>query len=428
MKYQALPGFRDFHPELMAARNHVFAAWRRVARAWGFEEYDGPPLEPLELYVEKSGEEIVGQLFNFTDKGGRDVAMRPEMTPTVVRMLGGKIKGMPLPARWFSTPQLFRYEKQQRGRLREHFQLNMDIVGEASILADADLLCAALAVLEELGFSSRDVVARVSDRRLLRSSLLHLGVREPDLATAYNIVDKVEREPRDHCLERLVGLGVSPSDADEILGLTDLSLDDLRERMSGNEDVAAVLTELDSYFDAVNRLGFGDWVVFDMKIVRGLAYYTGTVFEIFDRKGELRAICGGGRYDQLFELLTGIDMPALGFGFGDVVLTELLSDRGLLPELEPAAEVIVIGVDDTVRPEALEIVASLRGEGIATVYPYRSIGVGKALKKAATSGVRLAVIVGPDELAAGRVSVKTLSDGSERSVARADLAAAIART
>lgn len=416
-KHASLPGFRDFHPEEMARRTQIMAAWREVARRYGFEEYDGPPLESLELYIEKSGPEIVNQLFNFTDKGGRDVALRPEMTPTLVRMLGTKIKGLPRPVRWFSTPQLFRYEKQQRGRLREHFQLNMDIIGEESVVADADLLSAALEVLRVLGLTASDVVARVSDRRLLHAALVELGVTEENLAVAYNVIDKVERDPREVCLERLGAIGLDRERAEKALGLTDMTLEQFAAAHPGNEVIAKVVEDLRVFFAALDSLGFGDWVKFDMKIVRGLAYYTGVVFEIFDRKGELRAICGGGRYDKLFSALAGVDVPALGFGFGDVVLGELLKDRGLAATASRSLDAMVIAIDDASREAALKTVAALRGAGLAVIYPYRTGGVGKAMKAASASGVRDTIMIGPDETARGVMKVKRMADGEEREMA-----------
>ncbi|MGH9458437.1 MAG: histidine--tRNA ligase [Thermoanaerobaculia bacterium] len=417
-KHRALPGFRDFYPDEMARREQIFEAWTEVARRYGFELYDGPPLEALELYIEKSGPEIVGQLFNFTDKGGRDVALRPEMTPTLVRMLGARIKGMPRPVRWASMPQLFRYEKQQRGRLREHFQLNMDIVGEESVLADADLLAAALEVLRRLGLEADDVVARVSDRRLLQAVLLAEGVAEKDLPIAYNVIDKVERDPRGALVARLGELGLDENRAAKVLDLTTLSLAELRARYPGS---AEILDRLDAYFGALDALGFGPWVMFDMKIVRGLAYYTGIVFEIFDRKGELRAICGGGRYDDLFKSLTDVDVPALGFGFGDVVLGELLKDRKLDRAQQPPPEVVVIGVNEEVRDHALAIVARLRAAGKATIFPYRAGGVGKALKAASAAGIKTALVIGPDEVAKGEIVVRDLAAGEERRMRIDDL-------
>ena len=412
-KFASLPGFRDFYPEEMVRRNQIMNAWRDVARRYGFEEYDGPPLEATELYIEKSGPEIVNQLFNFTDKGGREVAMRPEMTPTLARMLGAKIKGLPRPVRWFSMPQLFRYEKQQRGRLREHFQLNMDIVGDESVLADADLLAAALDVMRTLGLAAEDVVARISDRRLLTNVLLHSGVSQENLATAYNVVDKIEREPREVLSKRLQELGLAAERADEILAMTDLDLAQIRAKYGADEEIAKVLDQLDRYFAALNALGFGPWVRFDMKIVRGLAYYTGIVFELFDRKGELRAICGGGRYDNLFGSLAGVDVPSLGFGMGDVVLGELLKDRKLTATQVRAVDFYVIAVNDEVVNDAIAIAGKLRVKGHSVIYPFKTSGVGKGLKAATAAGAREAIVVGPDELKEGKIVVRNLAGGTE---------------
>ncbi|HXI12640.1 MAG TPA: histidine--tRNA ligase [Thermoanaerobaculia bacterium] len=408
-RHSSLPGFRDFFPEEMARRNQIFRAWRDVARRYGFDEYDGPPLESLELFVAKSGPEIVNQLFNFTDKGGREVALRPEMTPTLVRMLGSKIKGLPRPVRWFSTPQLFRYEKQQRGRLREHFQLNMDIVGEDSVLADADLLAAALNVLTDLGLESGDVIARYSDRRLLQFALLDLGVREEDLPVAYNVIDKVDREPREVGLKRLVDLGMTADQAAKAFSLTEVrDLHELARRFPDNPAMEKVVDELTTYESTLRALGYFDFIAFDMKIVRGLAYYTGIVFEIFDRKGELRAICGGGRYDRLFSALAGVDIPALGFGFGDVVLGELLKEKGLAAGGGRAVDAFVIA--DGARAESVAAaVAFLRTAGRSVVFDYRqssNINLGKSLKSAVAAGARHAIILGTSESEPAGLSVK----------------------
>jgi histidyl-tRNA synthetase len=415
-KHASLPGFRDFYPEEMVRRNQIFTAWRDVARRYGFEEYDGPPLEATELYIEKSGPEIVNQLFNFTDKGGREVALRPEMTPTLVRMLGARIKGLPRPVRWFSLPQLFRYEKQQRGRLREHFQLNMDIVGDESVYADADLLAAALDVMRSLGLTAEDVVARISDRRLLTSVLLHSGVSQENLPTAYNVVDKIERDSREELSKRLQALGLDAEKAAEILAMTDLDLPQIREKYGSNEAVAKVLDDLDRYFAALEALGFKEWVRFDMKIVRGLAYYTGIVFELFDRKGELRAICGGGRYDNLFGSLAGVDVPSLGFGMGDVVLGELLKERKAVATHVRSVDYFIVAVNESVVNEALSIAGKLRVKGHSVIFPYKTGGVGKGLKAASAAGAREAIVVGPDELREGKIVVRNLAGGTEDKV------------
>ena len=399
----------------MARRNQIFSVWREVARRYGFEEYDGPPLEALELFIEKSGPEIVTQLFNFTDKGNREVTLRPEMTPTLVRMLGAKIKELPKPVRWFSTPQLFRYEKQQRGRLREHFQLNMDIVGETSVLADADLLSAALDVLRSLGLGPDDIVARYSDRRLLHQALLALGVTEENLPVAYNVIDKVERDPREVGIKRLTELGLDAKTAEEALELTSLSLDQIASRLGTGEITDRILAELRLYQSTLAGLGFGEYIRFDMKIVRGLAYYTGMVFEIFDRRGQLRAICGGGRYDRLFHSLAGVDVPALGFGFGDVVLGELLKDRRLEKNYTRSADVCVIAADESARIAAIDVVRQMRSGGHSTIFNYRAleegkVDVGKQLKYAVTSGAARAVIVSGSE---ATIRVKDLATGQQ---------------
>lgn len=413
-KHSALPGFRDFYPMEMALRNQIFRAWREVASRYGFEEYDGPPLEALALFVEKSGPEIVNQLFNFVDKGEREVALRPEMTPTLVRMLGARLKGMPRPVRWFSTPQLFRYEKQQRGRLREHFQLNVDIVGEESVYADVDLLAVALDVMKSLGLTSSDVVARVSDRRLLRALLGEFGVTDEQLPLAYHVIDKIERDPAEVGVRRLAETGISGDRAGKILSITNLTISEMRSQYGGNAEVADSLNQLDAYFSGLAALGFSDWVQFDMKIVRGLAYYTGIVFELFDRKGELRAICGGGRYDNLFGALAGVESPSLGFGMGDVVLGELLKERALAVTHSPAVDFYLIAVDESVRGAMLQMAASLRAEGKSVLYPFKIVAVGKAMKTAAASGASEAIVLGPDEIARGRVVARDLKSGSSR--------------
>jgi histidyl-tRNA synthetase len=338
----ALPGFRDFYPTELAERSYIFGGWRDVARRYGFVEYDGPPLEPLDLYTKKSGAEIVDQLYNFTDKGSREIALRPEMTPTLARMVAARANAMRKPVRWFSIPQLFRYERQQRGRLREHFQLNMDIIGEADVSADAELLASAIDVMRAFGLTSDDVVARVSDRRLLNALLKGIGVTDEQLPAAYAALDKLDRDPRAVLEQRLAAAGLSESTAAQLFELTGATADEAD--FARLVDAAGATAEWDTlrrYLDHTESLGVRDWVRIDLSIVRGLAYYTGIVFELFDAKGELRAICGGGRYDTLLESLGGVSLPALGFGMGDVVLGELLRARGKMPVAEPAVDVWV---------------------------------------------------------------------------------------
>ncbi len=426
VELKGLPGFRDFYPEELAARSHVMGVWRDVARRFGFEEYDGPPLEPLEIYTRKSGSEIVQQLYEFEDKGGRRVALRPEMTPSLARMVGARAKALPKPVRWFSTPQLFRYERQQRGRLREHFQLNMDILGETDVLADAELLAAAVEVVRELGLDATAVRARVSDRRLLAAIFLELGVSEDSLESVYQAVDKVEREPRDRSEARLAKLGLEARTIEGILEVITLrAVDELRSRFGDVPEVAAAVAELSLYLDHLENLGVADYVDIDLSVVRGLAYYTGIVFELWDARRDLRAICGGGRYDDLLNNLAGVDLPALGFGMGDVVLTRLVRDHNLLPDYYRSIDCYIIPVGLEAQADALRAAAQLRAAGFSAVFEFRDRRIASQLKSADQLGARCAVIIGPDELSKQQARIRDMSTGNEELVGLSELAESV---
>jgi histidyl-tRNA synthetase len=419
MSQGALPGFRDFYPEQLANRNYLMSVWRDVARRYGFVEYDGPPLEPLELYTKKSGDEIVGQLYTFTDKGDRQVALRPEMTPTLARMVSAKAESMRKPIRWFSVPQLFRYERQQKGRLREHFQLNVDILGEASVAADAELLAVAIDVMRALGLTSQDVRSRVSDRRLLTALLSHVGVKKPELPAVFAAIDKAGREPRDVTLAK-VEKTVSDAEARRGVGGILRNATNLAALANEFADSPKVVEEIErmlEYLGFLDALGVGDWVDFDLSIVRGLAYYTGKVFELFDAKGEFRAICGGGRYDDLLSTIGGVNLPALGFGMGDVVLTELLKARDLLPSAELGTEYWVAAEDESLVREVMTVAGRLRAKSRSVEYALKSQTLARQLKTASTAGVKNVVLLRRQDYANGNVTLKTLADGSERSVA-----------
>ena len=413
-----LPGFRDFYPDELAQRAHVMGAWRRVARRYSFQEYDGPPLEPLDLYTKKSGDEIVGQLYNFTDKGGRDVALRPEMTPTVARMVAARANALRKPVRWFSTPQLFRYERQQKGRLREHFQLNADIFGEPSESADAELLALAIDIMRELGLTSDDVVARVSDRRLLNDYLAAVGVPSDRVGEVYAVVDKLERVPETASRERLAALGLADDAVAVVVGLPRVTLADFLARLRAAGRYGEAAARIERYFAYLDQLlpSGAAWVRFDASIVRGLAYYSGIVFELFDRRGEFRAICGGGRYDTLLQALGGVDMPALGFGMGDVVLGELLRARGLMPAPGGAVDYWVAGDDGALLPRVMRVAAALRGRERSVEFALREQALGRQLKSAAAAGARHVVILRSERAADGEATVKDLADGRERTV------------
>ncbi|NQU10030.1 histidine--tRNA ligase [bacterium] len=398
---KALPGFREFYPETFAVRRHCSKRWREVARRYGFREYDGPPLEPLELYTQKSGEEIVGQLFNFVDKGGRAVSLRPEMTPTLARMVGAHHRDYKKPIKWFAIPQLFRYEKQQRGRLREHFQFNADIIGEADVAADAEIIALAIDALRVLGLTENDFVVRVSDRRAWQRQLESLGVTGDGLPAAFRAIDKLEREPLEQTRAKLAAV---TDRVDEILAF------------------AARSTAADELGELFDRLGpRATYCTVDLRIVRGLAYYTGIVWEIHDRRGELRAIAGGGRYDNLLQIVSGVDLPALGFGMGDVVLTELLKDRGLLPSAAGRPDAWVVVADESLRREAIRLILELRDAGVAVDYGLTPAKVGKQFQNAVAAGARWAVVVGPDEWSAGDVMLKDLTGQKQERVKAVEL-------
>ena len=379
IQMERLPGFRDFYPEPLPhtdvwsadARQYIFNQWREIARRYGFREYDGPPLEPLELFTTKSGDEIIGQLYNFVDKGDRAVSLRPEMTPTLARMVAAHERNYKKPVKWFAVPQLFRYERQQQGRLREHFQFNADLLGESDPSADAELIALLIDTLRSFGLSSEDFVIRLSSRNAWQEFYQH---RATATATAdpnreyefFQVIDKLERTAPEENQAKLAELGSSLAEVNEFI-------------QSGQPTA-----ELESILQNLAARGLRDFVKIDYQVIRGLAYYTGVVFEAFDRKGEFRAIAGGGRYNNLVKLISGgkVDLPALGFGMGDVVLLELLKARGLLPKFDSPMDVFVLIEDESLRAISLKLVQDLRAAGQAVDYPLTATKSDKQFKRA----------------------------------------------
>lgn len=414
-------GTRDFPPEDMRLRTWLFDHFRAVAHAFAFEEYDAPVLETADLYIRKAGEEITDQLYHFEDKGGRSVALRPEMTPSLARLVLGKGGGLALPIRWFSIPQCWRYERMTRGRKREHYQWNMDIFGVEGVTAEAELLAAIALFFERLGLSAEDVGIRVSSRKVLHAVLTEtLGVPDEHFAAVCVLVDKLEKVPREAIEEDLGRLGLAGSLVDSIIQTLSLrSLDDLAETLGAEHAVVGELREL---FALAEAYGVADWLVFDASVVRGLAYYTGVVFEAFDRGATLRAICGGGRYDHLLSTFGGADVPACGFGFGDVVIVELLKDKGLLPELTPGVDDVVFAFDESLRPAAMGIAARLRATGRSVDLVLEKKKVKWAFKHADRSGAARMILVAPSEWERGVVKVKDLATGEQIEVPTEELA------
>ena len=397
MRFRVLPGFRDFLPQELAVRRWIESAWRRASRGAGFEEIDGPVLEPLELLSAKSGEEIVAQLYAFEDKAGRKVALRPEMTPTIARMVAARAGGLPKPIKWYCIPEFYRYEKPQRGRARAFYQWNVDIFGSDDPAADAELVAVAVEGLRQLGLGADDVVVRINDRRLLRRQLAYIDLGEQDGGEVLALIDKLERDAT--APERLEAL-LGQTRAREVIAWCE------RMPLENADELTAVI-------EACADFGIDDFIQPDFRIVRGLAYYTGPVWEIFDRAGELRSVAGGGRYDELIELFGGPKLPALGFGMGDLVLTELLRKRGLVPDAVPRVDVVVVPIGADMRRVARRVVAKLRSQGVRVDTPYAAPRVARALKAAEASGAARVVLVGPDEWQEGSVKVKDMASGRE---------------
>lgn len=409
---QPLPGFRDFLPDDCAARNYVFACWREVARRYGFVEWDGPLLEPTDLYRKKSGEEIVDQLFNFIDKGEREVALRPELTPTLARVIAAHEREFKKPLKWFSIGPFFRYEKQQRGRLREHFQLNCDIVGEAALAADIELIALCIDILRAFGLTEKDFVVRVSDRAFWTDFLSSKNVPADRWDKLLQIIDKSEREPRAKTIENLGDL------ADPVFAI-------LGE--GGKSE------KLEQLVDGLRTRGLAGYVDVDVRIVRGLAYYTGVVFEVFDRAGKLRAIAGGGRYDNLIAQLSGgaVSMPALGFAMGDVVLGELINETVNPRETmrhaiaaERKIDIYIVLAKEERRADALAQIQKLRDRGYRVDYPLAPGKVGKQFQTAEDLGATIALLYG-DEWP--QVKIKNLATREESLIAHEALPDSVAK-
>ncbi|MAS96095.1 MAG: histidine--tRNA ligase [Verrucomicrobiales bacterium] len=412
-RFQTLKGFRDFFPAECAARNYVFDVWRRIARRYGFVEYEGPILEPTDLYRKKSGDEIVGQLFCFQDKGDRDVSMRPELTPTLARMAAAKEREFKKPLRWFSIGQFFRYEKHQKGRGREFYQFNCDILGETSPLADAELMALSIDLMRELGFTKEDFRIRVSDRNAWVSFATDKGVSDGQITDFLQIVDKMERTPKEK--------------TEELLGNLGLTLSDIEGFIASGAEASPALKEVLSNLEA---RGFAEYVEVDLSIVRGLAYYTGAVFEIFDIGKGMRAVAGGGRYDQLVGLIGGVDMAACGFAMGDMVITDLIRETERPNQLLEVAEAFASGVDVSIviadpekQGEAAGVVQQLRESGLRVIAPFSPAKIGKQFQAAEQAGAKLAIVIGGEY---PELTVKRLEDRTESTVDVSGLSEAVA--
>jgi histidyl-tRNA synthetase len=405
---QRLPGFRDIYPEEYAFRCYLFENWRRVARSFGFQEYDAPTLEPTELYKRKSGEELKTQLFRFVDQGGRDVCMRPEMTPTLARLVAARAREYRKPIKWFSISPFFRFEKPQKGRLREFYQINCDILGDDTPAADAELIGLAIALHQAFGLTADDFFVRVNNRNLWAEFLIKHQQPVDRLSEFLSIVDKLERENEDVTIGKLQSFQLDLADVREFLGTPAGS-------MPGFGDL----------FRELQWRGLEKFVELDLTIVRGLDYYTGLVFEIFDRKKANRSLAGGGRYDNLISAVSEgeVDLPAAGFAIGDVTFTNLLQELDhtrtrIADALKAPRGAFIVVADEGRRPEAIGLASSLRQSGMVADYCLQPAKVGRQFQQAEAMGAKYAVVIGQEW---PQVRVKLLSERTEKIMSKDDL-------
>jgi len=427
--FQSLPGFRDFYPEEFFRRQHIFRVWRQNASAFGFQEYDAPVLESLELYKTKSGDEIEAQLFSFKDKGDREVSLRPEMTPTVCRMVGARAGALKRPIKWFSIAEFYRYERAQKGRLRAFHQFNADIFGEAGPEAEIELIALLIQCLAGFGLTKDDFYVRLSDRDLWFFYLEALGCNDAQSRALLSAVDRFEKMGDDAFKAYAEAHGpLAPEMKDKVMAFLKVrGLAELEAVLETHrsDKLTARLADWRKVLAGLAAMGLTDFVAVDLGVVRGLAYYTGFVFEAFDRKGDLRALAGGGRYNDLVKKLGGPDLPAVGFAIGDVTTGLLLEQRGLAPAYVTAPDVYVVIGGEAERKAAFADIHALRVAGFKVEYPFKEQAFGKQFKAAAESGAKLAVIYGGDELAKGVVKIRNLTDRAEHEVPKDQIVAAV---
>lgn len=426
MKIDPVKGTRDFYPNVMALRNHIVDGWKSASLRSGFEEYDGPIFEYLKMYQVKSGDEIVEQLFNFTDRGNRHLAIRPEITPTLARMVNQQINSLSRPIKWFSVPRLCRAERPQKGRLREFFQWNIDIIGADDIVADAEVIFTAIDYLRSAGLTEKDIVVKISSRRMLAALLEAIGIPKDDFDKVYAVLDKKSKLPAeafekmiadvifDEVMQAKTLALMSVNSIGEIPNITDL-----------HDDARAAVYELEDLFGTLDIMGIGDYCQFDISIVRGLAYYTGPVFEIYDRGATLRAIGGGGRYDNLLKDFGGPQVSATGFGMGDCVLGILLEEKGLLDANLPTKKVdYYVAYTDTdaqFKMKAIELVAKLRSAHKNCDFAYAPLSFKKALKQALAANAKKIIIVAQEYAENNEFIVKDLQTQQQTAVPESEI-------
>jgi histidyl-tRNA synthetase len=400
---QPVKGTRDFYPEAMALRQWLYANVRKVSEQFGYQEYESPFLERLELYASKSGEELVReQAYVFPDRGGDLIALRPELTPSLARMVAARSGELPRPIRWWSFGPIWRYERPQKGRTREFFQWNIDLLGVDSPEADAELASIAAEFFRSIGLTPAEIRILVNDRRLVERQYDQLGIAPDRRAEVFRLVDRRDKTKPESWRAQAAEAGLGTDQTESLLTL-------LEDRSAWQSS-----SELTDFFAAARALGAGDFLAYEPNVIRGLDYYTGIVFEARDATGKYRAILGGGRYDNLVAAVGGEPVPGTGFAMGDVVLGLLLEDLGRLPSLELSpADILVCAFAPDSKPAALALSASLRRAGLKAEWYPETDRLPKQLKYADRQSIPLAAILGPEEIASGEVTLKDLRSGEQ---------------
>jgi histidyl-tRNA synthetase len=420
MQFEPPRGMRDFYPEDLDLRDRIFAAWTDASTMHGFQRFEPPVVESFELLARKAGEEVAQQIYHFEDKSNRQLALRPEVTPSLVRMIGARPQDIVFPAKWWTIGQCFRYERMTRGRKREHFQWNLDIVGEPSVLAEAWILAGVTSALGMLGLGPGEVRIHINNRQVVAYLLSELGVPSEQHVDVFMVLDKKGKVPVETLKGMLVEKGLAERSADEVMGqLGGNAVDSLA---SGPLAASPAAEDVRRLLDLASDMGFADYLNFDTGVVRGLSYYTGTVFEGFDTERRFRAIFGGGRYDNLFGDMTGTARPAVGMGFGDVVIGEILAElKGFKPG-KPKVEVCVGMFDTALSRDAARIAAELVAAGLQTDLAFSAGKPGKFFSYADRRGARFTVFLAPTELREGAAVVKEMAGGEQTTVPLAELA------
>jgi len=413
-------GTRDFYPEDKRIQNYIFEVWRASALRFGFEEMDGPLLEPVELWKEKSGDEIEEQMYVLTDRGGRKLAVRPEMTPTLARMVAQRFRELPKPIKWFSIQRFWRYEKPQSGRLREFWQLNIDTLGSESMMADAEVIATSVHIMRSFGFSADEFTVRISNRRLLNSMLRAAGIQEDKLREVCRVIDKREKLPNSEFRHMLSELGIPERSIESIEKFDLVKLEKIDAKNLDAEGIRG-LSELQELFSYLRAYGILEYCTFDLTLARGLDYYTGTVFEVFDTSKEFRAIAGGGRYDNLVAQFGGDKCPGVGYAMGDVVLELFLRKRGKLPQLRQQIDFFVASTSKELYPKAVEIAQKLRERNYNVAVDLMERSLSKQVKYADSIGAARLIIVGEEELSSGCAKLRDMKSGSEKKIKLSEL-------